>query len=102
MVPIAKTAGPVSRRTRRDVRGVMTHRRLRQSSPRGVTWVRVRDRPRRPLSSDPGEGTGEEDAWGWLAASSEPFSECAFPEDSDAAAPESPSPLGSVMCVVEA
>ena len=83
----------------------MTHRRLRLSSTRGVACVRVRDRPRRPLPSDPGEGTvmGDEDAWGWLAVSSEPLSECAFPEDSDAAeAPDSPPPLRSVMCVVEA
>ena len=84
----------------------MTHRRLSISSPRGVACVRVRDRPRRPLSSDPGEGTvaGDEDAWGRLAASSaESLSECAFPEDSDVAdVRESPSPLSSVICVVEA
>ena len=81
----------------------MTHRRLRLSSTRGVACVRVRDRPRRPLPSDPGEGTvtGDEDAWGWLAVSSEPLSECAFPEDSDVAdVRESPSPLISFICVV--
>lgn len=38
-----------------------THRRLYISSERCVACVRVRDLPLRPLSSDPGEGTGDDD-----------------------------------------
>ena len=54
--------------------------------------MRVRDRPLRPLSSsDPGEGTGDEDACTW-GALSELLWDCAFPYDS-ADAPECLSPL---------
>ena len=100
------TTGPQVRSAAGHTRDAMTHRRLRMSSPHGVAYVRVRDHPRRPLSSDPGEGTvvGDEEAWGWLAVSSaESLSKCAFPKDSDVAdVRESPSPLSSVICVVEA
>lgn len=74
----------------------ITHRRLRFSSSRGVACVRVRDRPLRPLSSsDPGEGTGDEDACTW-GALSELLCDCAFPDDS-ADAPECLSPLCAAM-----